>query len=258
MKNPIVIALALATTISGAAMSQAQNSSAPIPETGTRLSGHFGSVTNIGVNVSQPGYAFSPEQAALSTQRTARCLLSRKPGDVAAYLNTERDSQESSAYKVIETQLPGCLGLAAYVAGYGGSTLRMTPYMLQGMLAEAEIGARHYPLLQAAADVRASYAASWMDTDTGREAVDEMGACLADWRPEESVDLLKTVPGSSQESKILSSLLPLFSTCLRKGASLKTNALGMRSAIALGLYHRIVLEESAMSSDNITAGVRHK
>ena len=104
----------------------------------------------------------------------------------------------------------------------------------QALLAEpAKVEALQPLPLQQKRYVRAWFAA------TGRNAaVDEMAACMADTNSVGIMDLLRTLPGISQETAAIGELSPSIGKYLSAGARLDADPRGLRSAVADALYQR--------------------
>ena len=203
--------------------------------TGSRLGSKTTMVGHLGYVEPDKLEAQPTDVAASIGQRVAECVSAREHTNVVKYL-----AGPDVAFDPLKKVTASCLGKYASVRGVEGSSISLPTSLLRGMLAEAELRRMAFPTLAASAAVRKEYDGTWMSKDTGGAVLDEMGACLADWRPSESIALLKTTAASPDESQAIAALGPLLGACLRTGAVLRANAAGLRSAIALGVYHRVV------------------
>lgn len=219
------------------------------PELGSLVpSAHTGMVARYGAS----GIAeTSTDMLTLAVGRDiAQCAVSRNPRDVETYLDMPADQPGLATVGRFRTAVRDCLARASYMHGIDETTLRVSDYTLRGLLAEAAVLKKNAASLVPAAAVRRSYAARWMSADAGRAASEEMGACLADLQPSASVALLTTKPGTSEERVLLDGLMPDVGRCLQKGATLRISPAGLRAAIAMGTYHRMVDAPSAQLADS--------
>ncbi|MBS0481095.1 MAG: hypothetical protein JSR96_02895 [Proteobacteria bacterium] len=211
--------------------------------TGTRIPGNDGSSM-----VSSWGYTessnsdlinFPKTRAHKAVREISRCMINSHQSESRNFLalNTQ-DSNREAVLGSLKTALQRCMG---------GSNVDPTIAQLQisfdtmgGYLAEAFLRSWEKPTLNAVEKVRQSYAAPWTNPDPAKAIVEEMAYCIAEVHPTDAVALIATQPDSPDENQAIKALTPYVPSCLVKGATLKTDAVGLRLAIALSLYHRIV------------------
>ncbi|WP_419825503.1 hypothetical protein [Sphingomonas sp.] len=232
----LLLMMAVAASVATGSRLRAQEE----PETGTRLHGHTGSVNAI-YGQANPA---SPRETARLMQQFARCIVSSQPGTTEMYLGEPYDPAEgddghpSAAFAKLRRTMSFCLGMAGGGGGIFASKAEISGYLFRGMLAEAKLMRLRNPSLPAETEVQKSYEYPWISKDPQQQVVDELGACLAAWRPNDAMALLRTPPESPEERAAMGNLMPLMQACLRKGAVLKSSPAGLRSAISIGLYHR--------------------
>lgn len=110
---------------------------------------------------------------------------------------------------------------------------------MRGFIAEAFVK-KYRKLVEKLAPLplKRVYTADWHDMTGRARPVDEMATCLAEINPAGIFTLLQTEIGSKDEKAAVAALGPSLGSCLATGYKLNTNRLGLRTALAEGLYHR--------------------
>lgn len=86
--------------------------------------------------------------------------------------------------------------------------------------------------------IQRDYPRDWYAMTNRAQAIDEMAVCVADINPQGISVLLGSEIGSGDQKAAIGALMPAVGQCLSKTVRLKTNALGLRTALAEALYHR--------------------
>lgn len=110
---------------------------------------------------------------------------------------------------------------------------------MRGFVAEAFVK-RYRKRAEALAPVplQRTYSRDWFDMTGRARPIDEMATCVAETNPAGILALLKTGIGSVEEKVAIGALSPSLGACLATGYKLNANRLGLRTALAEGLYHR--------------------
>lgn len=110
---------------------------------------------------------------------------------------------------------------------------------MRGFVAEAFVK-RYRKRAEALAPVplQRTYSRDWFDMTGRARPIDEMATCVAETNPAGILALLKTGIGSVEEKAAIGALSPSLGACLATGYKLNANRLGLRTALAEGLYHR--------------------
>lgn len=230
-----LLVLACAAAVTPFAMAQAQDG-----WTGTRLpSDQPGNVASAG---SPPKdnqkHIVQPADVASETGRkTAVCVVSRAPQATEGLLHALTEEEWKRAFRKISAQLERCLGSSA-TDGYS-LEMKFSQQTMIGFLAEAWLLRAGRDRL-AALPPRADYAAAWTSKDASQKTVEEMAICLTERQPEHVADLLWSDTGSEQEIAATAALQPSIGPCLAANATLKTNRLGLRVALARAYFHRTI------------------
>ena len=182
--------------------------------------------------------------------RFTECTVSLNEGRMRTYLDTRSKAELETASRAFDQsdRATRC-AIDAYVGGdaalfqFGSDT-----GVLRGMTAEAflrkyRVGTGLPPLA-----LQPKYPRDW-HAMTGRPAqIDEMATCVAEVNPAGIMAVTKTEFGSKKEKKALDSLAPTVGKCLLAGAKLTTNQLGLRTALAEALYHRVFDPAAAVTA----------
>ena len=174
------------------------------------------------------------------TQHFLACLATRQPQDVRTLLSTSDAETARHAYEHLAhnsrcfSESVGDRQFLPDEMSFSMGVMRGT-FAEQALIAEpAKVAALQLLPLQQKRYLRAWFAA------TGRNAaVDEMAACMADTDSAGIMVLLRTLPGSSQESAAIGELSPSIGKCLSAGTRLDADPRGLRSALADALYQRV-------------------
>jgi hypothetical protein len=83
------------------------------------------------------------------------------------------------------------------------------------------------------------YIRPWFAATGRHPAVDEMAACMADTDPAGIVALIRTEPGSGEETAAFGEMSPALTKCLSAGTQLDVNRAAIRGALADALYQRL-------------------
>ena len=113
-----------------------------------------------------------------------------------------------------------------------GSRLRFSRLPFAGGMAEALLGSDH-GLGDLAARVALDPA---LPPLRARDELEVMSICVVRAAPGEVASLFATQPASDAENAALRAIMPRAGQCLTAGASLRLNALSMRSMLALAAW----------------------
>lgn len=83
-----------------------------------------------------------------------------------------------------------------------------------------------------------TYSRDWFAMTGRNKAIDEMATCVAETNPAGILALLRTGIGTAEEKSAVAALSRSLGACLATGVKLNANRLGLRTALAEGLYHR--------------------
>ncbi|NCU11401.1 MAG: hypothetical protein GXC70_04435 [Sphingomonadaceae bacterium] len=110
---------------------------------------------------------------------------------------------------------------------------------MRGFVAEAFIKKyRKRAEALAPAPMQRTYSRNWYEMTGRARPIDEMATCVAETNPAGILTLLKSGIGSAEEKAAIGALGPSLGACLATGYKLNANRLGLRTALAEGLYHR--------------------
>lgn len=223
----------------GLALAAGGSASAQDGWTGTRLPGDRpGNVASAGAPpAAGPVSATAQvEQSSEIIRDMATCLASRYPDLSRAVVIAPDEDAQSQAIKALSPHMSMCLGSSGALTA---SKARFSPTILVGMLAEGilrKAGRTELPAMPA----RQDYAADWTSRDASQKVVEEMAICIAERQPGEVADLLWSEPGNAREAAAMAAVQPSIGPCLAANATLKTNKLGLRVALAKAYYHRLL------------------
>lgn len=189
-------------------------------------------------------------QNSAVTQRYLACLAQQQSGEVRVLLSTSDADVARRAYEHLANS-NRCFNESVGNHQFTPDELGFSIGMLRGRLAEQALiaeapkveGLQLLPLQQK------RYIRPWFAATGRNPAVDEMGACMADTDSGGIMDLLRTQPGSSQESSAIGALTPALAKCLSAGTRLDADPKGLRAALADALYQR--LKNPSLSMPNV-------
>ncbi|MFN3515904.1 MAG: hypothetical protein ACK4YM_01955 [Novosphingobium sp.] len=173
-----------------------------------------------------------------ATLRYIECAVTRREIPLRRALDARTEQQFDKSLDALNN-VPRC-AMAAYLpedtAAFNLTSERGT---LRGFLAEALIEKYPVKVQQLTPQpIQRSYERSWYPL-TGRDrAIDEMATCVAEVNPGGVVKLLSSEIGSAEEKAAVAAIAPSLGSCLAQGYQLNINSLGLRTALAEGLYHR--------------------
>lgn len=180
--------------------------------------------------------------ADASMYRFVECTVNLNEGRMRKFLDSRDSNEVAEAALAFDAhdRRTRC-NVNAYVPeGVNQVNFATDRPSMRGMVAEAFV--RKNPAAVAGLAPLApqtSYGREWQPM-TGRPAfIDEMATCAADINPAGVVAVTKTEYGSKKQKKALAALGPTLGICLQAGVKLNTNPLGLRTALAEALYHRV-------------------
>jgi len=177
-------------------------------------------------------------RAASMARGTVACVASKNPQEAKMLLAMSvADPGYGSKLTKLRDQMGPCM--KGVMGGFTVASLNLDGSQFRGLMAEYFLRAAVRPHLTAEAQIRSSYAADWIAPASGMAVVEEMASCIAATHPDKVVELIFTTPGSSRERAARSAIMPFVAPCLGKGTTLNTDAIGLRLALAQGLYHRL-------------------
>ncbi len=233
--------LAIVASVAPLAMAQAQDG-----WTGTRLpADQPGNVASAGTPPRKPATRLTAlEQGSQIALKTANCLISRVPRLSEALVMAPDDATRKRALGSLKPYMGPCMLSGGDLAAM---EMRFSQQTLVGMLAQALLHKRGRPSLPAAA-AKADYKAPWVSEDDSARIVDEMAVCLADRVPDKVAALLWSDPFDTGEAGAMAALQTDIGPCLQTGATLKTNRLGLRVALARAYFYRTVAPAALAAS----------
>ena len=187
---------------------------------------------------------FAPSPAAAQTsgitQRFLACLAARQPQDVRSLLSTNNTETAERAYTHLSNN-SRCFNESVGDRQFMPDEMNLSMGVMRGNLAEQALIAEPAKVeaLQPLPLQQKRYIRTWFAATGRNPAVDEMGACMADTNSAGIMDLLRTLPGSSQESAAIGALAPSIGKCLSAGTRLDADPRGLRTALADALYQRV-------------------
>ncbi|MBN8501835.1 MAG: hypothetical protein J0M19_11855 [Sphingomonadales bacterium] len=170
--------------------------------------------------------------------RFIECAVTRREAKVRELIDTRSEAAYQRGLDALSgvqrCSVSGYVSNDASVISFG--TERGT---LRGFIAEAFVkkGRQQVQALAPLAMQR-TYARDWYAMTGRARPIDEMATCVADINPGGILALLKTEIGSKEEKAAVAGLGPSLGQCLAVGYKLNANRLGLRTALAEGLYHR--------------------
>lgn len=170
--------------------------------------------------------------------RFVECAVSRREGKLRDMIDarTEQGYQKGldALSGVQRCSLDAYISQDATVVSFG--TERGT---MRGFVAEAFVR-KYSKRAEALAPLplQRTYSRDWFEMTGRARPIDEMATCVAETNPAGILALLKTGIGSAEEKAAIGALSPSLGACLATGYKLNANRLGLRTALAEGLYHR--------------------
>lgn len=170
--------------------------------------------------------------------RFVECAVSRREGKLRDMIDarTEQGYQKGlDALSCVQRcSLDAYISQDATVVSFG--TERGT---MRGFVAEAFVR-KYSKRAEALAPLplQRTYSRDWFEMTGRARPIDEMATCVAETNPAGILALLKTGIGSAEEKAAIGALSPSLGACLATGYKLNANRLGLRTALAEGLYHR--------------------
>ena len=212
------------------------------PTTGTRIDGGPATGTMVWSDVFSAPVKGGDAKAREANQRVrkiANCMATMHRKEAAAYLaSSPQSANHVKIFAAFNDKMEDCL---SYNMGlYSELQLQMPLVLIRGLIAEAFLHQWPKPSLVPKGAYRESYSAPWITEQPSIRVVEEMAFCMAEMHPSASIELLSSAFGSPAQSEAVAKVMALVPNCLQKDAILKTDATGLRAAIALGIYHRIV------------------
>lgn len=185
------------------------------------------------------GFIGSPAAAANDAQAYAACILQSRPAQVQQLLQ----AQTLAAARNLAQPLSDngrCIERVFASRAVAPEALAPSLDYLRGNLAEqALLASDNAASLQALPLQQKRYLRPWFAATGRHPAVDEMGACMADTDPAAIMALIRTTPGSAEESAAIGAMSPRLTKCLSAGTRLDASRQGLRAALADALYQRL-------------------
>ncbi|MBL0000312.1 MAG: hypothetical protein IPO97_04475 [Sphingomonadales bacterium] len=176
-----------------------------------------------------------PAQAVRLAHQAAACWVAQRKGAARAAASALTLEEREKGFETLKKETP------CDSAALNGITERASwtvPLDVKtGMLAEALLRTSKGPAL-AALPLEQSYVRPWFGLSSRNLVIDEMAACVADTNPAGVSALFKTRPESDKEKTAISTLAASFGPCLRAGAKLRANSMGLRAALAEAMWQR--------------------
>jgi hypothetical protein len=182
-----------------------------------------------------------PTPAAADTlQRYVACLSQTRPAQVRQLLQSSSAAAANLTYHALADD-NRCFTRVFPSGEFRPEDIAFSQDLLRGRLAEQALLAQSAAVaaLQPLALQQKRYVRSWFVATGRNEAVDEMGACMADTNPAGILAVIKTEPGSSDESAAISAMSPSLAKCLSAGTRLDAGRQALRAALADALYQRL-------------------
>lgn len=201
--------------------------------TGSRLSGNR-----------PPGLAMEG-QAEASTMTTptgvkvlrafADCMIQTHRARSVALIEAAPAAAQTMARGPAKGAMAACLS-----ADHDFAAAEMTAPIRQIQQALADAYLRAVPTAVPVAEpARPSYTDAWVSNNVDQGVIDRMAVCLASIHPTEVAALVTSTPGTPAEVAGFKAVIPYAGQCLVKDATLKSNVLGIRLALAVAYYHRV-------------------
>jgi hypothetical protein len=170
------------------------------------------------------------------------CLYGKERGTARALLRTVPGSKDEERSVVgMRSRLEQCVNGDA-------RAIQFTGFVLRGAVAEGIFLAMYPtdPVGASAAVDRPDLPASWLQA-YGKDpsigpilALHQLAACVVRAAPVETSRLMRTTPGSAEESAGFQAVAPHLGPCVNQGRSFSSDKTTLRALIAEALYDRFV------------------
>lgn len=224
----------------GSAFAQGQQSATGTLIPGRETSSPVASVGTVGRGAtgSDTYGEAQPTVTALNVARTTlRCVIKKRPDSVQAMLVATDRAQLLASYHSVDLIFTDCAARSARGEGF---QLGMGRGTLMGLAAEASLARNRIPVLAEVPYTSQISELDWTTEQPGTKIVLRLASCLSSTKPQQVVNLLYTAPASAGEAAAFGALAPAFPSCLERNTTLKTGKSGLRLALALSYYRRIL------------------
>lgn len=196
------------------------------PPIGSRLGERLKPSSNSSTNAMRTAFRFFECQANKHGQKV-REILDAPNEDRFTRARKALEHEESCYLDVVVDQQAEKVRISTTNATY------------RGMLAEGILKAGGRADALSPLPLQRVYERPWTALTGRPPVVDEMAICIADVDPSGIMAMLKTLSESTEERTAFSGLSEAMGKCLQNGVELKADALGLRTAFAEALYHRV-------------------
>ncbi len=176
----------------------------------------------------------SEPEARQAMARYATCVAGKSTDKVTDLLTRDFTT---TAYRSGLKNLVNANGGCAKQVGVRSEVMRSANLPFAGSLAEALLRKHPSPL-----NVRLAKAAAGKETPTFAPS-DKVAMCVARSSPDEVAKLLATEPGSSDEDRVATQLMPVVKLCSGP-TRMETNVVGLRSIVATASFRLLAAQES--------------
>ncbi len=170
--------------------------------------------------------------------RFIECAVARRETKLRTLIDTrsEQTYQKSldSLSDVQRCSLDAYVSQDASVISFGSDRGTLRGFVAEAFV-EKDLGRAEQ---LAALPAQRVYLRDWYEMTGRARPIDEMAACVADTNPAGVIALLRTGIGTKAEKSAVAAIAPSLGACLATGYKLNANRLGLRTALAEGLYHR--------------------
>lgn len=197
--------------------------------------------------------ALTPPHLTLAV--TARCLVDKRPKEIAAYLaSVPASAEEGKAYAGLENQIDNCMpdmdmsAVGQARRARGTLTMVFEHSALRGALAEALMREARSPILfeMVAQGDDGMYVAELFhggrSGDPGRAFSLGFAGCVMGNNAENLAGLFESEPGSSAEREAIVAMAPSFNDCVMEGQQLRIDAPSLRNQLAEATYYAITTD----------------
>lgn len=200
-----------------------------------------GSTTRTGSRLDPEGRAITnadTSKADATMYRFMECAVERRGNRIRLLIDSRSEDEFQKAYAALD-DIQRC-NFDAYVDNTASTiSVNADRGTMRGFVAEAYLKKGKTEVVALAPlPIQHVYLRDWYAMTGRAQAVDEMAACVADIDPQGITALLRTDIGSGNQKSAISALMPAVGQCLSKTVRLRTNPLGLRTALAEALYHR--------------------
>jgi hypothetical protein len=197
--------------------------------------------------------ALTPPHLTLAV--TARCLVDKRPKEIAAYLAAvPASAEEDHAYAGFEDRIDNCMpdmdlsAVGQARRARGKLTMVFEHSALRGALAEALMREARTPILfeMVAQGDDGMYVAELFhggrSGEPGRAFSLGFAGCVIGNNAERLAALFGTEPGSPEERAVIVAMAPSFENCVMEGQQLKVDAPVLRNQLAEATYYAITTD----------------